>query len=96
MSSVSVPRLLAFGVDNSLRLCELIFCLFSICPHSCLGFEGEWNIITPHGDVMLSCQVQQEPLILPANAFEMGTFLCGDGMEHLLGYRVSTCSPVLF
>ncbi|KAI9241243.1 MAG: hypothetical protein BYD32DRAFT_76947 [Podila humilis] len=54
-----------------------------------LDVVGDWNIITPHGDIMLSCQVQEEPLILPANAFEMGTFLYGDGMERLLGYRVS-------
>ncbi|KAF9374916.1 hypothetical protein CPB97_011816, partial [Podila verticillata] len=52
-----------------------------------VGLESVWNIITPHGDAMLSCKVQEEPLILPANAFEMGTFLCGNGMERLLGYR---------
>ncbi|KAF9978053.1 hypothetical protein BGZ65_007146, partial [Modicella reniformis] len=52
-----------------------------------VGLESDWNIITPHGDVMLSCQVQEGPLILPANAFEMGTFLCEDGVERLLGYR---------
>ncbi|KAF8925729.1 hypothetical protein BGZ47_003095, partial [Haplosporangium gracile] len=52
-----------------------------------IGLDGYWNIITPHSDVILSCQVQKEPLVLPANAFEMGTFLCGDGIERLLGYR---------
>ncbi|KAG9071578.1 hypothetical protein KI688_005790 [Linnemannia hyalina] len=36
-----------------------------------VGFVGDWNIITHHGDVILSCQVQDEPLILTANAFEM-------------------------
>ncbi|KFH72887.1 hypothetical protein MVEG_00112 [Podila verticillata NRRL 6337] len=34
-----------------------------------VGLEGNWNIITPYGDIMLSCQVQEGPLILPANAF---------------------------
>lgn len=90
--------LLAFGLDNSPFV---HFRLTSFCHYYLLGLESVWNIITPHGDAMLSCKVQEEPLILPANAFEMGTFLCGNGMERLLGYRVSThhrftCFPVSF
>ncbi|KAF9341762.1 hypothetical protein BGZ91_002706 [Linnemannia elongata] len=49
--------------------------------------EHSLMFITPHDDVLLSYQVTEKPVILPANAYEMGTFIIGNGIERLLGYR---------
>lgn len=53
-------------------------------------------VLKPFKDVWLSCEVK-EPIKLPTNSFEMGTFLYSDQVNVLLAYRVSSgcyyCRP---